>query len=548
MTTPRFVSLHAFMTKWKWLILSAGGVLFALTVILPQIGALEWIALIPAMAVFLVVAADPEVKYRRLYGLGLTFFWPFYAVNYHWFFYMYPLDFAGMTRGASAVVVLVACLGLSLFQALGAALLLPLLGVAARGKWLSKHPFLHPLLFACLWTALEWWQSHSGWSGVPWARLAVGQAEAVASLQSAALFGSFFITFLIVAVNGLLAFLLLNPSKRVLCAALACGLFFGNLGFGLIRMSSMEDEGNVIKVAAIQGNKGSLENWGEDTVDEVIMIYGNLSREAAAEGADLIVWPETCIPANIDRNAWVRKYVTRLSRECGVPILCGLFTRVEEGSEADYNSIVVALPDGTVHDTVYHKRNPVPFGEFVPFRRLITILIPPLTEINTLATDIPAGEESVVFDLEVGQVGSLICFDSIYEQNALDSIRNGAQILAVSTNDSWFMDSRGVWMHHAQSQLRAIETGRWVVRSANTGVSSVINDRGQVLESLAPLKTGYVMEDAYLSDRVTVYSVIGNVFAYACIVLCAVAVMPAASEAVMARRRRQCMKSDSSFD
>ena len=76
----------------------------------------------------------------------------------------------------------------------------------------------------------------------------------------------------------------------------------------------------------------------------------------------------------------------------------------------------------------------------------------------------------------------------------------------------------------------------------------MINDRGQVLESLAPLKTGYVLEDAYLSDRVTVYSVIGNVFAYACIVLCAVAVMPAASEAVMARRRRQCMKSDSSFD
>ena len=548
MTTSRFVTLHAFMTKWKWLILSAGGVLFALTVILPQIGAFEWITLIPALAVFLVVATNPEVKYRRLYGLGLVFFWPFYAVNYHWFFYMYPLDFAGMTRGASAVVVLVACLGLSLFQALGAALLIPLLGVAARGKWLSKHPFLHPFLFACLWTALEWWQSHSGWSGVPWARLAVGQAEAVANLQSAALFGAFFITFLIVAVNGLLAFLLLNPSKRVLCAALACGLFFGNLGFGLIRMASMEDEGKVIKVAAIQGNKGSLENWGEDTVDEVIMIYGNLSREAAAEGVDLIVWPETCIPANIDRNAWVRKYVTRLSRECGVPILCGLFTRVEEGSEADYNSIVVALPDGTVHDTVYHKRNPVPFGEFVPFRRLITILIPPLTEINTLATDIPAGEESVVFDLEVGQVGSLICFDSIYEQNALESIRNGAQLLAVSTNDSWFMDSRGVWMHHAQSQLRAIETGRWVVRSANTGVSSVINDRGQVLESLAPLKTGYVLEDAYLSDRVTVYSTIGNIFVYACISFCAAFILPVTCEAIMARRRRQQTGAESSSD
>ena len=542
MIAPRFAPLREFMMKWRWLILSAGGILFALTVIFPRIGALEWIALVPALMVFLGVAADPTVKYRRLYGLGLVFFWPFYAVNFHWFFYMYPLDFAGMTRGASAVVVLVACLGLSLFQALGAALLIPLMGVATRGKWLSRQPFLHPLLFACLWTALEWWQAHSGWSGVPWARLAIGQAEVVVNLQSAAVFGSYFITFLIVAVNGLLAFLLLNPSKRILCAALAGGLFLGNLGFGLIRMATVQDEGTSVKVAAIQGNKGSLENWSAGTMDEVMEVYGELSRKAAAEGADLIVWSETCIPANIDREAWVREYVTELSRECGVPILCGLFTRVAEGSEADYNSIVAALPDGTIHNTVYHKRNPVPFGEFVPLRGLVMTLIPPLAEINTLAADIPAGEDSVVFDLEVGQVGSLICFDSIYERNAMDSIRNGAQILAVSTNDSWFTDSRGVWMHHAQSQLRAIETGRWVVRSANTDVSSVINDKGEVLDSLAPLKTGYVLEEAYLSDRVTVYSVIGNAFAYACIALCAAMILLPVGETVWARsfgRRRE---------
>ena len=535
MTATYVAFLREFAKKWKWLILSVGSVLFALTVIFPRIGALEWIFLIPALLVFLGIATDPAVKYRRLYGLGLVFFWPFYAVNFHWFFYMYPLDFAEMTRGASAVVVLVACLGLSLFQALGAALLIPLMGVATRGRWLSRHPFLHPLLFACLWTALEWWQGHSGWSGVPWARLAIGQSEVVVNLQSAALFGSYFITFLIVAVNGLLAFLLLNPSKRVLCAALAVGLFFGNLCFGLIRMTAVQDEGTAVKVAAIQGNKGSLENWGADTMAEVMEVHGKLSREAAAAGADLIVWSETCIPANIDRSAWVREYVTELSRECGVPILCGLFTRVAEGSEADYNSIVVALPDGTIHDTVYHKRNPVPFGEFVPFRNLIMTLIPPLAEINTLDADIPAGEDSVVFDLEVGQVGSLICFDSIYEGNALDSVGNGAQILAVSTNDSWFTDSRGVWMHHAQSQLRAIETGRWVVRSAITGVSSVINDRGQVLESLEPLKTGYVLEEAYLSDRVTVYNIIGNVFAYTCIALCAAAALLPVGETVHVR-------------
>ncbi len=536
---PWYGRIRDISVKWRWPLLILGAIFFGFTVIFPQIGSLEWIALIPVLQAILTLTADRTVKYRRLYGMGLIFFWIFYAINFHWFLYMYPLDFAGMSRAASAVVVGFACLGLSLFQALGAAILFPLMGLAVRGRWLSRHTVLHPVLFACLWTALEWWQAHSGWSGVPWARLSLGQAETVSILQSASVFGSYFITFLIVAVNGLLAYLLLNPSRRVLCAALALGLFFGNMGFGVIRMAAMRDGDITLTAAAIQGNKGSLENWSAGSMDQVMEVYGDLSKEAAAEGADIIVWPETCIPANIDRQAWVYEYVTELSRECGVPILCGLFTRVEEGSEADYNSIVVALPDGTIHDTVYNKRNPVPFGEFVPFRNLVMTLVPPLASISTLAEDIPAGEDSVVFDLDVGQVGSLICFDSIYEANAMDSIGNGAQLLAVSTNDSWFKDSRGVWMHHAQSQLRAIETGRYVVRSANTGVSSIISDRGEVLGTLEPLKTGYVLEEVRLSERVTVYSVIGNVFAYVCISLCTVAMLLPAVERIAARVTRR---------
>ena len=533
--TSLYGALRDGTVKWRWIILPLGGMLFALTVIFPQVGLLEWVALIPALLSILTLTADPTVRYRRLYGLGLGFFWPFYIIGFHWFFYMYPLDFADMSRPASAVVVTVACLGLSLFQALGAALLFPLMGKAIRGKWLSRHTLLHPILFACLWTSLEWWQAHSGWSGVPWARLSLGQAELVPALQSASVFGSYFITFLIVAVNGFLAYLLLHPSKRILCGALAAGLFLGNLGFGAVRMATLTHEGAPVKVAAIQGNKGSLDFWGVGTMSEVMEVYGDLSREAAAAGAELIVWPETCIPANVDREAWVYEYVTNLSRQCGVPILCGLFTRVAEGSNADYNSIVVALPDGSLHGTVYNKRNPVPFGEFVPFRTIVMTLIPPLANINTLGEDIPAGEDSVVMDLEPGNVGPLICFDSIYEQNALDSIGNGAQLLAVSTNDSWFRDSRGVWMHHAQSQLRAIETGRYVVRAANTGVSSVISDSGEVLGTLEPLKTGYVLEEAYLSNRVTVYSVIGNVFAYACVALCGAAFLYSLGEGVYGR-------------
>lgn len=541
-TTERSVHprIRSSLIRFRWPLLLAGGLLLGLTVIFPQIGLLEWIAPIPALAVLFAIATDPAVKLRRLYGLGLGFFLSFLLVTFHWFLYMYPLDFAGMSRPASAVVVTVAWIGLSLFQALGAALLFPLFGLAVRGRWLSRYPILHPVLMAALWTALEWWWAHSGWSGVPWSRLSLGQAHLLPILQSASILGSYFITFLIVAVSGLLAYLILYATHRILCVALAGGLFLGNLGFGAVRMATYEAEGTTLTVAAIQGNKSSLDYWGFETMDEVMETYDRLTREAVAAGADLVVWPETGVPANVDRDRYTRAYLTDLSRDCGVPILAGVFTQVSEESDADYNSIVVALPDGTIHDTVYNKRNPVPFGEFVPFRNIVMTLIPPLAEINTLGEDIPAGVDSEVFCLPEGNIGSLICFDSIYEQNALDSVADGAELLAVSTNDSWFRDSRGVWMHHAQSRLRAIETGRYVVRSAVTGVSSIITPTGDTVATLDPLKQGIVLGDVHLCTATTPYGIIGDVFAYLALSVSAAAVLfPPVDGMVSAIRRKK---------
>ena len=519
--------LSLLLDRYGYAVAVLGGLLLGFTVIFPQIGLLEWIVLVPAAAVLLSYAADPAVRLRRIYAVGLTFFLSYLIVTFHWFFYMYPLDYAGMTRTASAVVVTAACVGLSIFQAVGAALIFPLVAIAARGKLLSRRPALLPLLVAALWTSLEWWWAHSGWSGVPWSRLALGQAEILPAMQSAWLFGSYAVSFLIVLVNGYLAYLLLHPDRRVLCVALAGGLFCGNLAFGAIRLATYRETGNTLTVAAIQGNKSSLDYWTPTSADEVMAIYADLSRAAAADGAELIVWPETCIPVNIDQSPITYDYVTDLAVECGVPILVGLFTDVAPDSMAYYNSIVVALPDGTLHDAVYNKRNPVPFGEFLPWRALVTAIAPPLAEINTLADDIPAGKDSVVFDLEEGRIGPLICFDSIYEQNARDSIRNGAEVLAVSTNDSWFRDSRGVWMHHAQAQYRAIETGRYVVRSANTGVSSVITATGEVADYLPALETGYVLGSVVLRTEKTPYTVMGNVLVYLCLLVSAAGLVSA---------------------
>lgn len=509
----RFTEL---LRKYRWLWLIGSALLVGLTVIFPQVGLLEWVALIPAFLVILTHLPDPTVRLRRLYGMGFSFFWAFYIVNFYWLICLYPLDFVGMDKGSAIFVVLFGWLGLSAFQAVGAALIFPLLGWLTRGKTLSRLPLVHPFLFAALWTVWEWLQAHSGWAGVPWARLPLGQAETLITLQSAAYFGSYFVTFLILSVNGVLAYLLLHPHRRWVCLAVAVGLFFGNVGLGGIRLLTRTHASETVAVAAVQGNISSHEDYALGAVSAAKEVYGNLTREAAAKGADIVVWPETALVVSLDSSPNTRRFVIELAQECNVILLVGAFTDVPAGNGQLYNSMVAVLPDGTVHDVVYNKRNPVPFGEFVPYRDFIMKVVPPLGEIAMLSEDIPAGEDSVVFDTDLADLGSIICFDSIYEDNVLDSVRNGAEILCVSTNDSWFRDSRGVWMHRAQSQLRAIETGRCVVRAANTGVSCIISPEGEILDELGPYITGNSMADVYACEETTLYVAMGNVFVYLC--------------------------------
>ena len=502
-----------------WLILS--GLLLGLTLIFPAVGILEWIALVPAFAVMLDMAADREVKYKRLYWHSFLLFEVFYLIVFHWFFYMYPLDFTGMSREASAVVVCVAWLGLSTFQALGAAFILPVAALAIRGKGIAERRFLHVIILSAAWTFFEWFQANSGWMGVPWGRLPLGQAELEIMLQSSSLIGSYFVTFLLLAVNGILAYILLEPSKKLFAGILAGALFVSNLAIGGICLLNYEDEGEPLTVAIIQGNVSSHDPWAQGSLEQAKEVYRKYSLEAADEGAELIIWPETAFPYNIDRYYDLEIYICNLARECDATILASVFTENEERDPKKlYNSMIAVDNHGMINETVYSKRNLVPFGEFVPWRGVIMRLIPPLAELGMLEEDLLIGKESYVFDLdgklEGVKVGSLICFDSIYEQNSLESVANGAQLLSVSTNDSWFLDSAAAYMHNEQSCLRAIETGRYVVRAANTGVSTIITPTGEVTELLEPLVEGYIMGEVYLSDRTTLYSSIGDVFVYLC--------------------------------
>ncbi len=508
------LSFETLSKRWvRFLLLFIGAVLTGLTMTVPSIGFIEWITLIPAAVAMINIAKDRKVRGRGLYGYGFFFFFCYYLVNFYWFIELYPLSFIdGMTKGAALAVVLAGWLGLSLFQSVGGGLVLLLLGGVVRTRATEKCAVILPLCAAAIWSVFEWSQTLF-WFGVPWARLAIGQTGWLVGAQSASLFGSCFVAFLIVFVNFFAAYAILSAEKRRIFALLSAGVFLANTALGAVVMLSDKDSGNTVRISVVQGNISSQEKWLASSTQKTLEVYEKYTLEAAKEGAEIVVWPESALPYNLENDLYKLEYVKNLARKAGVTVMVGAFTYNEEDEEL--NSIITVLPDGRVHETVYSKRHLVPFGEYVPMRGLFEVLIPPLTELSMLSEDLAPGEGANVVELDEAKIGSLICFDSIYDELARDSVKDGAQIISLSTNDSWFSDSAALYMHNAQAKLRAIETGRYVTRAANTGISSIITPNGKEIGRIEALLEGQLTADVRVRDNTTLYVHIGNTFVLA---------------------------------
>jgi len=507
----------------KFIFLAVSGILTGLTVCFPVLGFLEWFSIIPMALVLLSLCESENHRLRSLYAYGLFYFMCYFVVTWHWFYVMYPMSYTGMTELAALSVLIAAMLGLPFVQAWLFAFSFVFARLIYRGYLMKKLKMLFPFIFAAIWTILEWCQTLF-WFGVPWGRLSIGQTSILVTAQTASLFGCYFITFLLVSVNFLLAYAIFKYDARKLFALTAAAVFSFNVISGSIIMltDSADDSERHITVAAVQGNISTAEKWDDNWFEKTTDAYKRLTKEAVDNGADVIIWPETVIPvADIYSYASSFAFITRLANELDVTLIVG--TNVMNDDSDMFNSLIVVYPDGSIDDKFYAKQNLVPFGEYMPMKELLSVIIPSLTEVNIMGDEWTPGNSSTVIDIGNAKMGSAICFDSIYDATVRKSIINGAEFIVISTNDSWFYDSAATTMHLGQAKLRAIENGRYVARSASTGISAIINANGQAIDIEPPLTEGYAISEISLRQSRTLYSYIGNIFVYLLIsAICAI--------------------------
>lgn len=501
-------------------------VVTALTLIFEIMSALVFISLVPLI---LALVKRCEEGKRAFSSYGISFLWSlcFYIVIYHWFWYLWPMDFLGVEKPMALLITLFCWIGLSTLQALGTAFVGPLFCLAYKKGGLK----MTPLVFAAAWAVLEYAQSLT-WMGVPWARLALSQTAFPASIQTASLFGSLFISLIIALVNGLFAVSVKyfvsegnKPQTALRFAALALAVVLLNLGYGFTAIG-LHDETNRggVNVTVVQGNIASGDKWADNSNMNSIMVYEELTLKAdTEEHADIVVWPETVLTTYAKDSPMYRNRLVKLAKDTGSVIFVGALDETEnsEGVSHEYNAVIAFFPDGKIEEGSYKKQHLVPFGEYMPMRSVLETLLPFMTELNMLEDDLSAGTDSAILDTAYGKVGRLICFDSIYPDLARQSVCDGAEYILLSTNDSWYRDSASAYQHNAHAVLRAVENRRYIARAASTGISTVITSEGKISEELAPLTQGYITASVFRTTERTLYSYVGDIIVIPCAALLA---------------------------
>jgi apolipoprotein N-acyltransferase len=372
-----------------------------------------------------------------------------------------------------------------------------LVGALARrldpgGTWV-----LPVLLLPGLYVLGEWLR---GWlfTGFPWLDLGYTQIDAPLG-GFAPIAGVYGVGLLTVLSGGLLWGLVRWGWRGRAIAAMALALIW--TAGGLLRgVEWTRAEGAPFEATVVQANIPQSMKWDPDALVANIQAYLELTKEHL--GSDLIVWPETAVPAFLHE---VRKGLvdplSERARKDGSEIVLGIPVMKEDGRY--YNGL---LAIGDTED-LYAKRHLVPFGEFMPFKRWVG----PIARLFQVPmSDFSAGEDRrPLLKLGPRLAGASICYEDAFPEEVVQAMPE-AQFLVNVSNDSWFGDSLAPHQHLEIARMRALENGRWLVRATNTGISAIVDDRGQVAGQIPAFVRGTYSHRVQPRSGDTPFAVVGN--------------------------------------
>lgn len=346
--------------------------------------------------------------------------------------------------------------------------------------------------------------------GFPWCLAGYTQYRNIPFLQWAELGGIHLLSFLLVAAN-VLVYLFLKRRDKSTAAVLAAFLAVVHAGgLGLLRAHEARAAAAPRHRAGIvQPNSNHDQAFDFARVQETLDRLFRVSAGLAGRGAEFVVWPEFTVPIYPRQAPYYKEQFLAFSRG-HAPLLAG-FTD-PRGSAGTFNSVLLFAEDGIA---AYDKVHLTPFGEFVPFRRLLFFVRKITDEIG----DFSPGARLHNLELAGRKLATPICYEVIFPGLVRSLVAGGGQAIVTLSNDSWFGNTSAPRQHLAMAACRSVENRRWLLRSTSNGISALVDPAGRIVRH-SPMGRAdeFLAEFQYLS-RLTVFSRWGYRFPYACLFL-----------------------------
>jgi len=433
-----------------------------------------------ALWLFLLGAARHR---REACLLGWWFGLGYFVVGLYWIAIAFFTD--AEKFGALALpAVLLLCAVMAVFPAV-AALVFHL--------FRPRHPLAQALALAVAWIIGEWFRAQFLW-GFPWNQIGYVWIAALPISQMAAWVGIYGLSLVAVLAGSLwLTALARDDHARWLGPGLSCLMLAVFFIGGSLRLSGGETgEQEGVRLRLVQANIAQHHKWDPELRALSFRRHLDLSATPppdTAEPPTHIIWPETASAYVLDEDPVARDVIAEVTPPGG-HLLTG-FNRFDLDNEPKraWNSLA-ALNDRGEIEAVYDKHRLVPFGEFLPWRGFLSRI--GLKKVTAGSINFQPGAGATTLEIEgLPAFSPLICYEAIFTAEVAPKDQRPAWLLNV-TNDAWFGKSSGPYQHLAMARMRAIEEGLPLVRSANTGVSAVIDPYGRMLSKLGLGKTGVI--------------------------------------------------------
>ena len=465
-----------------------------------------WFSFLP----LLYCIFNSDVKKSFIYGFITGFFC--YVISMFWMFvFLYD------NLNSYFACFVVSCLlftYLSLYFSIWAATL------SFIQKKLKSY-FCIILFSATSWVMFEFIRTYL-LTGFPWNLLAYGQVCFLPVIQIADITGVYGISFLIIVINTLLYIVLFDNKNFSRISSLKIYdyknfsmLFFITLiiavfCYGFFKLNKFNvNYGNEITVGVIQPNIDQYKKWDEKYKQEIINGLDE-NIKYFKDKVEIIIYPESVLPGYLQIDNDIKKLVERNLKNANLHLIGANSIDIENNKI--YNSVFAVDKDGNMN--LHHKNHLVVFGEYIPFRNILSKFFGVLNSLG----DFSKSTVMNVFKYDKISVGSTICSENFFPNLTRNLVKNGANLLTNHTNDAWFGNSAAPYQHFVMNIFRAVETRKNVVVCANSGISAVINCAGNAVKKTNIYEQVNFITTVYCNDYQSVYSKIGDVFAYLCLI------------------------------